>query len=1676
MDDSLDNGASVKKQSFSAKLAFVGSFNLALQQNAVKAVYELKLKNDLGRDLRNLKCEFSASPELISPKTVTVEELKDGEELALHDLGIELDYRFLAELSEALNGKLKLRIGDGGTVLFDREYDVTAYAPDQWLGLNVMPELIAAFVTPNMEVVSHLMTTVGEELKQATGSSSIQGYQQDKTRVYEICSAIYRAIHSWGIQYAEPPSSFGDPGQRIRFADTVYHYRLGTCLDTTLLFASVMEQCGLHPVIMLTQGHAYIGCHLIDRYFNDLPMDDLQVIRKLVDLDEFLVIETTMVTDGHATFSQAEAAARGEHLNIDDKFYCAIDIVRARYSGIRPLPLSRSVNGIEFQPAERQAEKLGEENKRKLQQEVDLDRLSAEDPRGGRVARWTQKLLDLSLRNRLLNARDNRQIIPIACPDITALEDRIAANEEMALKALPELLSEKDVHDLAMLRNSEVKSDIKKLLDRELSQKRLWSILPPAELGKRLTYLYRQSRTDLEEGGVNTLFLAIGFLEWKVSERDSRSYLAPILLIPVRMSRKSIVEGIRISRIDEDTVINETLLELLRSQFQLTVPGISPLPTDASGVDVGMVMQIFRQTIRDMKGWEVREEAKIGHFSFGKFIMWNDMTNRIGDLKKHPLVRHLIEGGGIFDDGIEVFPPEKIGSHLNLHKLYCPLGADSSQLTAVLYSALGKSFVLHGPPGTGKSQTITNIIAHNLALGRRVLFVSEKKAALDVVHKRLSAVGLKPFCLELHSNKSGKAEVLKQFSDALQVPDTAPPAEWEKNIRALELTRAALGGYVNELHRRFPNGFSAYDCFSRLFPMCGKKLGGPTLPIRCLRQTPEEYEKLCGAVAALASAWEGTSPQACEALRKLDPAAWSPVFEKELRDSAAALAAAIRKLRDALAVTAELLPVKDNLAMDSVYRLAILTELFKHCGDIPENFLDGDFAKHAEFVSGYAANAVCCWELGEKLKNYRLESFPDFDFPGIAERLERNDRSFFPIGFIKNLMLVRELAVLKKTGGVKLSVSELRALLPDAEKYVSARAAVERGKQEAAALLGEVWNGDSTRWDDVGTTLKKTEEILKALRELTSDDDEEYRTLLRKLRTFLPRAEQTFRQEGELRKRINGFLAAWNDLQETLRDFSKYASQLASPPRLDELDTELSGIIANLDELRGVMVFRQQEDEAGKLGAAALPVALRAGQVAPAALTAKFDEMFFRTMLEQILAVSPALCAFNGGSRNGTIRKFCELDKEYTSLTRRIVFAKLAATLPRRRSGPCPEGTELGVLKRECEKRARQKPVRQLLEQIPKLAAILKPCFLMSPLSVAQYLPPDSEPFDLVVFDEASQIPVWDAIGVIARGRQLIVVGDPKQMPPTNFFQKGDADAPEDAPEELEDMESILDECIAAGVYPTYLNWHYRSRHEALISFSNHYYYEDRLFTFPAARDTDKLGVRFEFVGDGVYDRKASRTNRREAKALVDYIFRHLEKSSKPRSIGVVTFSQAQRDLIEDMVEHERTKHPKLEEYFGDGNEDPMFVKNLENVQGDERDVILFSGGLFPTKLNKEMFYADFLHYKLHGQSISGLQYQAIQYGPVPVHYDTIYDNIDGINKEIVVAHDMESTRLSCSSCDTSVFSEQELETLGIVLAKIRPMSTQEVIDRSHLEDAWKHYRDENQIIPYSEAFSIVLV
>jgi len=273
------------------------------------------------------------------------------------------------------------------------------------------------------------------------------------------------------------------------------------------------------------------------------------------------------------------------------------------------------------------------------------------------------------------------------------------------------------------------------------------------------------------------------------------------------------------------------------------------------------------------------------------------------------------------------------------------------------------------------------------------------------------------------------------------------------------------------------------------------------------------------------------------------------------------------------------------------------------------------------------------------------------------------------------------------------------------------------------------------------------------------------------------------------------------------------------------------------------------------------------------------------------------------------------------------------------------QSSEIGILQKNIRNNGRAVSIRRIFDEIPNLLHRLTPCMLMSPISVAQYFDADTQRFDLVIFDEASQLPTCEAVSAIARAKNVIVVGDPKQLPPTSFFVTNNID--EDNIEK-EDLESILDDCLALSMPSRHLLWHYRSKHESLIAFSNAKYYDNKLLTFPSI---DDISSKVQFVPvTGFYDKGKTRQNQSEAKAIVEEVVSRLsDPALAARSIGIVTFSSVQQTLIEDMLNDIFTFRPDLEKIAMEAKE-PIFIKNLENVQGDERDVILFSVGYGPMK------------------------------------------------------------------------------------------------------------------------------
>ena len=417
----------------------------------------------------------------------------------------------------------------------------------------------------------------------------------------------------------------------------------------------------------------------------------------------------------------------------------------------------------------------------------------------------------------------------------------------------------------------------------------------------------------------------------------------------------------------------------------------------------------------------------------------------------------------------------------------------------------------------------------------------------------------------------------------------------------------------------------------------------------------------------------------------------------------------------------------------------------------------------------------------------------------------------------------------------------------------------------------------------------------------------------------------------------------------------------AEPAHLRAACARADAIRARIPKLRDWGAYRRNRDACLALGLGRVVRAVERGEtgIASDGLVEAFTNAWRVWWIDHHVASEKPLAAFDGLKQTAREERFAEINRSVRELASHEVLARIAARQPRIDEG-APPNSQAGILLRQFGKRTGFASPRQLFTECAGLIRQLKPCVLMSPQSVAQYLDPSQPPFDVVVFDEASQVPTHEAIGAIARGRHVVVVGDSKQLPPTAFFlgqsRGGDgiADAAggtADGDDVLSELDSILEECSASGLPSTRLTWHYRSRHPSLISFSNTRYYRGRLQVLPAAhaRTSSRLGVSLALVKGAFYDRGGTATNIMEARAVVaDLVGRLRDPEAHRRSHGVVTFSRAQQALVEDLLEDARERYPEIEPFFDPERPEPVIVKNLENIQGDERDVVLFSVGYGP--------------------------------------------------------------------------------------------------------------------------------
>jgi len=1509
--------------------------NFASAQNDVSIVEDITVENSTDEALTDVRITLRAAPSILREKVWIVDRIAPGARLSVRDLSTQLDIERLKGLNEAEVGELEFRMEaqELPTIVEKRRIELLAH--DEWGGVGDMAQILAAFVSPNDAAIGRILKDAARLLEDAGHEGAIDGYQSgDPRRVYMLAGAIWSAVTGLSLTYAEPPASFESEGQKIRGPGRILGEGLATCLDSTLFLAAAFEAAGLNPVVLFAQGHAWVGVWMVKKDFGHVTEPDAVAVRKSVQAHEFVPIETTLLTQ-RPTIGFDRAVDEGRRRlaeNRDPEFIMAVDIARSRAARIRPLASHTVGHSSESDPTDEimpaalpllpdfglLPSEIGEEK--------------PETPRD-RIERWQRRLLDISLRNRLLNYRDSKQALPLRCPNVAALEDDLAAGKKFRGFSL----NDNDPFGRRTV-SPEAAQRIEEEVVRDAFERRQVVVpLTGQEMNNRLLTLYRRANSDMQEGGTNTLFLAVGFLRWKKTESDTRTYRAPLVLIPVKLERRSAQSPFQIVHHEDDTRINSTLLEFLKRDFDLRIPELEgELFQDHSGIDITRILETMRRKVRDVAGFEVIEELALSTFSFAKYLMWKDLVDRSEQLRRNRLVNHLIDGAeesyGVTDGGTPV-APEEIDRRRLPRDLLTPMPADSSQLAAVLTASEGRDFILIGPPGTGKSQTITNIIAQCLAEGKTVLFVAEKAAALNVVHRRLVATGLGDAALELHSNKTDRKSVLAQLGRGWNRASDVSAEKWIEVTEELKLSRDRLNAYVEALHAKGSQGFSVFDAVARV------ARGAPPIKLSFASKDAhdeESYKRLVNLAAELGRRHGavGTGP----ALRLVHSEDWSFQWEAELLAAAEALRAALDDLKRAEHMLARALGLRSDPDLEAARRARLKTLAPRlepgalDLSAIPDKPADGLIASAEALATDIRQLAAAS---SETAAAYPLDTMRDMPLKQLDTDWREAQAKIWPFSALAKRKVRKILQTYASNGAADPAV-DLKALFRMHERDTAIRG---NPLAPVAETAGE------TNADHPIEAVRQATEFRKTVASLRSDIEDS-------IRYDSSMDELASASNGIVLEALNFYLSVESAVDEKSRIFTQRGGAIPVEWSAVDLESGLCAIVEERARLADWCKWIETRERASQAGLQSLVAALEAGDIEDDSEQV-FQKAYAKWWLPLAMDASVELRRFTRLEHENIIKIFRKLDAAAAELAPVEVMRRIAHGLPARDG--VPRKSELGTLRHQLGLIRPSMPIRQLLANLPETFGRLAPCVLMSPLSVAQYLPADQAAFDLVIFDEASQITTWDAIGSIARGRQTIVVGDPKQLPPTNFFGRTD-DSDDNLPEVERDMPSILDEVSAAGVPSQRLDWHYRSRDEALIAFSNLHYYNGRLVTFPAP-STDSDAIAFHKV-NGIYARGRCRVNQVEAKAIAELVKRRLKTwlavpEEERQTLGVITFNAEQQSLILDLLDEIRRDESELEWFFSDEREEPVIVKNLENIQGDERDVMLFSVTFDPDPAGK---------------------------------------------------------------------------------------------------------------------------
>lgn len=1552
-----------------------------------KSVVESEAENGAYNLRVVLRCQ---GRDISQPSFVTLETF--GEDESPSPITYKLDGDFLFEVREATPATFVFSVLDGVDEIGFAELETQVFPPNLWSigregGVGTAGLMLSTFVRPRDPNLDEILTKARKLKATYTNPQggnyepTTSGYQSDDAEVWAEVKALYESVQSSEIYYSNPPGSTDwTIGQLIRSNEEILSAKAATCLDSTVLFASLLENIGLIPVIALVPQHAFVG-YVTASGLRLRPSgavitgeEALQLTRRDIPMLHF--IETTKMCKSAEQVSFEEAVQQAEHRltesllraesgeeNFDQ--WRVIDVGQARRRGYRPLAAKvKNSDGtysiveytIEAKPAE-------------LNIQVEVAKVGAtKDESPARVKYWKSQLLDLTYNNPLLNmGRRRASQLKLIVPS-----GRLGEIEDFLQQAKSELLLKPAVAPIAggalpfyLQIDGSAPSEHSQLIAASFAEEgslffegaRLrgnndFNTFMRASLTK-VRNLQKSSKNSIEETGSNNLYMTFGSLRWKRKDANSEAdayVISPLILLPVtlRPIDKGRVWAVSLDD-SNDIATNETLALKLYQDWGITIPALTAPAEDDAGIDIPGLIRAVQIAVDEAKqtNWLVQQDSTIGTYDFSTFHMWKDLNDNWQKLSEAPLVKHLIE-----TDGTEAYvdplasEAEITEEELNNELAKVPVPSDGTQLRAVIRSLRGESFIIQGPPGTGKSQTITNLLARNLQEGKKVLFMSEKPAALQVVKARLDEIRLGNFVLDLHSKNTSADSIRGQLLAALDASPKVDKVGIETEMFDFDVATKALAKYPERLHRvNETHGHSVYsvrdtlltiptDVSLKLTRSCLNYFHGKTLlQFKSNMANIQDVGEQSGFASqnpwSFSNIHEGIDTELREALQPLVSKVVAAAKTVNTKTSAQVALSAMRTMHDLETIAS--LPENVPSATD----LQLLAELASK--QKLSNHLELLRLMHLKLSSGSSANSSFGRiPMADLEAEYRVAQEAKLFKKKKLETLAGKMAAFWTVAVTTEnlgtrLQDSREIYDLgKRVADSSLGIPGL-GMIEFESLFADGSLAIRLEQAETINQLSQTFSATSD------SSLKRVLELevssRQAIIELTTVLGELFKLLKADANSI-----ELWLSGKNVGARLMEVLSKWDEAAQDgqFNALSRWGSLLDLVWELKQTD--------QLDAYNQILVGEVSFSDAPKA----------------------FDRARLVLLLDKLID-EHELLNFNSATQSANITKLRKTVEALRVYNRDTISSSVVRS---RTFDPTAVAGRAGALRSEINKQRGKLPVRQLMKKYWETITEITPCVAASPDSVARFLDVNLAHFDLIVFDEASQLRVPNSIGALGRGKAAVIVGDSKQMPPTNFFAAGGGEYEDD--DEFQpsqpDVESILTMAEFSKLPSVMLKWHYRSQDEALIAFSNANYYQNELASFPspAKKIEDERAVVFMPVEGAEYIRgkkkaavqaessdadsaeeieyQESNTNAKEAQAVVDQIIALHKQFGPSLNLGVVTMNESQRKKIAGLLDVQANEELRnlLDSKV---TTDYVFIRPLEKVQGDERDIIIMSVG-----------------------------------------------------------------------------------------------------------------------------------